>query len=94
MSLFSSLTNVEEKQVVRYIQGSNLYIFFELRNSVVNDAVANKGKTTANNLEGSQWIGIRTDSNITTNSSQPQRNFFYLSGGPFTSIPYAQWLDG
>ena len=65
--------------------------FFQLRNSVVNDAVANKGKTIANNQEGSQWIGIRTDSNITTNSSQPQRNFFYLSGGPFTSIPYGQW---
>ena len=66
--------------------------FFELRNSVVNDAVAEKGKTIANNLEGSEWIGIRTDSNLTTNSTE--RDFFYLSGGPYTRLPYGQWFSG
>ena len=49
--------------------------FFELRNSEVNDAVGKKaGKTIANDQEGSMWIGIHTDSNITTNSTE--RDFF------------------
>ena len=71
-----------------------IYIFFfELRNSVVNDKVAKKGKTIANDKEGSMWIGIRTDSNIT--AGQPtQRDFFYLSGGPYSTRPYGQWLSG
>jgi len=70
---------------------------FEPRNSVVNDKVARKGKTIANEpggtAQGSQWIGIRTDSNIT--AGQPtQRDFFYLSGGPYSTRPYGQWLSG
>jgi len=66
---------------------------FEPRNSVVNDKVAKKGKTIANDKEGSMWIGIRTDSNIT--AGQPtQRDFFYLSGGPYSTRPYGQWLSG
>mgnify|MGYP007022709155 CR=1 FL=1 len=67
--------------------------FFELRNSEVNDAVGKKaGKTIANDQEGSMWIGIHTDSNITTNSTE--RDFFYLSGGPYTRLPYGQWFEG
>ena len=67
--------------------------FFELRNSVVNEAVGKKaGETIASDPEGSMWIGMRTDSTITTNSTQ--RDFFYLSGGPYTRLPYGQWHSG
>jgi len=69
---------------------------FEPRNSKVNDAVAEKGKTVANpedQFTGSEWIGIRTDSNITSNSTT-YRNFFWLSGGNFTSLSYGQWFSG
>ena len=66
--------------------------FFELRNSVVNEAVGKKaGETIASDLEGSMWIGMRTHY-ITTNSTQ--RDFFYLSGGPYTRLPYGQWHSG
>merc|ERR1712210_176324 len=66
---------------------------FEPRNSVVNEAVGKKaGETIASDLEGSMWIGMRTDSKITTNSTQ--RDFFYLSGGPYTRLPYGQWHLG
>jgi len=61
---------------------------FEPRSSIVNDAVAKKGQTIANNLEGSQWIGIRTD------PAPAKRHFHYLSGGNFTAIPYGQWYPG
>ena len=71
----------------------DLICIFFYRNSVVNDAVAEKGKTTANNPEGSQWIGIRTDFNLTTNPPN-ERDFFYLSGGPFTRLSYGQWATG
>ena len=71
----------------------NLYIFFELRNSEVNDAVGKKaGETIANDPEGSMWIGMRTDSNLTTNSTE--RDFFYLSGGPYTRLPWGKWYPG
>ena len=59
---------------------------------MVNDAVAKKGRTIANNEEGSEWIGIRTDSNLTTNSTQ--RIFFYISGGPYTRLPFGKWYPG
>ena len=77
---------------------------FELRNSVVNDAVATKGITIANNPEGSEWIGMEatplnvTDPNPALIALNLPKNvlhhFYYLSGGPFTSLPYGQWAIG
>merc|ERR1711934_1288804 len=62
---------------------------FEPRNSVVNDAVAKKG--LINSAAGNaQWIGIRTDPNFPFT----QRHFYWLSGGPFTSLSYGQFAPG
>jgi len=63
---------------------------FEPRNSVVNDAVANKAMVNSPTGAGSQWIGIRTDPNFPFT----QRHFYHLSGGPYTSLSYGQWYPG
>ena len=63
-------------------------IFFEPRNTEVNEEVAKKasafsGPAIADNR---WWIGIRAVPDRTP------RHFYYLSGGPFTSLPYGYWL--
>jgi len=63
---------------------------FEPRNSVVNDKIANKAKSTDFGQRDGLWIGIRTDPEF----SFIQRHFFYLSGGPFTSLSYGNWYPG
>ena len=65
-------------------------IFFEPRNSVVNDAVANKAMVNSPTGVGSQWIGIRTDPNF----PYIQQHFYYLSGGPYTSLSYGKFYPG
>ena len=84
-----------KKLLTVYIQVPNLRFFFEQRNSVVNDKIANKAESIASFGEGGErawnvWIGIRTDPEF----SFIQRHFYYLSGGPFTSLPYGKWFSG
>jgi len=58
---------------------------FEPRNSKVNDAVANKAFAISNNH---WWIGIRAV------PDRIPRHFYWLSGGPFTSLSYGNWITG
>ena len=70
-------------KLYRHIQGPNLYsFFFESRNTVVNDEVAKK----AIDISANKWfIGIRTD------PDPAPRHFYWLSGGPFTSLSFGRW---
>ena len=68
------------KELIHYLS------FFEPRNSVVNDKVANKA--IGQKDYGQVWIGIRTD------PDPAPRHFYWLSGGPFTSLSYGQWNTG
>ena len=78
------------------------FLFFELRNSEVNDAVAKKGESISIDEEGSAWIGIEatplnlTDPNPVLNllPKNVLHHLYYLSGGPFTSLPYGKWFSG
>jgi len=55
---------------------------FEPRNTVVNDEVAKK----AIDISANKWfIGIRTD------PDPAPRHFYWLSGGPFTSLSFGRW---
>ena len=60
-------------------------IFFEPRNTVVNVEVASKA---IGDQYKRAWIGIRTD------PVPAQRHFYWLSGGPFTSLSYGNWGPG
>ena len=53
---------------------------------MVNDQVANKA--IGQKDYGQVWIGIRTD------PDPAPRHFYWLSGGPFTSLSYGQWNTG
>ena len=66
---------------------SKYYLFFEPRNPVVNNAVASTSQAVSSITLW--WIGIRTE-RIT---NQP-RKFFYLSGGPDTSLSFEWWESG
>jgi len=55
---------------------------FEPRNTVVNDEVAKKAIAISGNV---WWIGIRTD------PDPAPRHFYWLSGGPFTSLSFGYW---
>jgi hypothetical protein len=56
---------------------------FEPRNTVVNDEVAKKA--IAISASHNWWIGIRTD------PVPALRHFYWLSGGPFTSLSFGHW---
>jgi len=58
---------------------------FEPRNTKVNDEVAKKAFATSNNH---WWIGIRAV------PDRIPRHFYWLSGGPFTSLSYGNWITG
>jgi hypothetical protein len=58
---------------------------FEPRNTEVNDEVSKKAFATSNNP---WWIGIRAV------PDRIPRHFYWLSGGPFTSLSFGNWIDG
>jgi len=59
---------------------------FEPRNTEVNEEVAKKASAFSGPANPRWWIGIRAV------PDRMPRHFYYLSGGPFTSLPYGYWL--
>jgi len=72
----------ESMENCKTIFGSPGGRLFEPRNTVVNVEVASKA---IGDQYKRAWIGIRTD------PVPAQRHFYWLSGGPFTSLSYGNW---